>query len=317
MTYLKVLKSCNLKPTTEQTADILKSPYARLLEPYQAGLEAVLLHHSVIDQHHYVIFEEAPGVSNRGFLWPGSVEIGNDLGVVAAVASSGTFEPVYPAWEFDAGLASRVTRYCVDKGYRLAHGEQESNIIYIEGVDIYGRENADKFNEWNDLSLILRFRDNKPYLAFKAVCTTEPGDKYTYSPMNKAGAFRIAFGQYTAAWKAGIHGWGGWAHEALVQVGSVTGHRDLNKDGSRTGDKVDTGYDFAINQHGPSTVGVVGGSSAGCLVRQYMNDHNRFMNLLTGGRDGDPRYWRDHGYAWDTVVIDGGDFHRSKWGYGA
>jgi hypothetical protein len=203
----------------------------------------------------------------------------------------------------------------MDRNFVIASGEQENNIVYLEGVNLDGTLNDDTPDKWNDVSTVIRFRNNKPYLAFKATCTTEPGAHYTYNPMNPKGAFRIAFGQHLAAWADGYHGYDD--QPALVQVGMIKGHRDLNKDFSRAGDKTDIGDDFCVNQHGPYSSGNVGRSSAGCLVRESLDEHYRFMHLMTDGEDGDPRYHKSHAYRWDTTVLDGTEFAKSKWGYGA
>ena len=157
-------------------------------------------------------------------------------------------------------------------------------------------------------------KDNRPYLVYRSRATTEPGAHFTYNPMNPGGAFRIAFDQFPAAWMAGFHGRD--RRHALVQVGNVRGHRDKNMDGSRAGDAVVVGSNFGINQHGPYTTDRVGVSSAGCLVRATMPEHERFMRFLTSDEWGDARYLRDRNFRFTTTIIDGSDFARSKWGYG-
>lgn len=98
-----------------------------------------------------------------------------------------------------------------------------------------GSLNADKPNEFNDLRGVFEFyKGKKPRLLDAWEGTTEPGFKYTYKPMNQAGAARIAFGQYKA-WRVGTHG-NSEPHEALVQAASVKVHRDANKDMVRRGD---------------------------------------------------------------------------------
>lgn len=280
-----------------------------------------LAHYSLINGHHYVVLKEKASSGDRGFFWSPSVEILGDTAPDSAKRSTPSLASVksavvskLPTFDLKGDFASRVVGYMLSKGYNLDSGVQERNIIYLEGVNLDGKENDDRFNQWNDLSILLSFKNNSPYILFKATATTEPGDYYTFRPMNPGGAFRIAFDQFKAAWRAGYHGrddqW------ALVQAGEITGYRDFNKDGSRTGDRTDTGSSFAVNHHGSYTSGTVGRSSAGCLVREHRRDHERFMHFLTDARDGDPRYLRDKGYRWDATIIDGSDFAKSKWGYG-
>lgn len=71
--------------------------------------------------------------------------------------------------------------------------------------------------------------------------------------MNRLGAARIAFGQYKS-WQVGIHNADSpTAHAALKQVGELTVHRDLNKDGKRTGDRVFVGAASALTSIRAST----------------------------------------------------------------
>lgn len=171
----------------------------------------------------------------------------------------------------------------------------EINIIYIEGMNPDGTVNDDRMNEWNDLRIVYSFVDNTPKLLGMWKATTEPGWKYTLSPMNPSGAFRIAFGHYQA-WRVGWHK----DHEALIQVGEIKGHRDKNKDGYRTGDSVVTGL-FGVNQHHGWDMAQVNGASAGCLVGQSIAGHKQFMEIVKQ----DVRYQKDKGYVFWTAVLDG------------
>ena len=95
-------------------------------------------------------------------------------------------------------------------------------------------------------------------------------------------------------------------HPALVQVAPLPVHRDFNKDGKRTGDKVETGM-FGINQHGTRPAKVIGGVgnwSEGCLVGQYWPNHLKFIETLKQ----DARYQADNNFLFTTAVIDGDAF---------
>ncbi|MGL5926710.1 MAG: peptidoglycan-binding protein, partial [Chroococcidiopsis sp.] len=144
-------------------------------------------------------------------------------------------------------------------------------------------------NYFNDLRLVV---SNTGEIVGCWAATTEPGRYYTQNPMNPKGAARIAFGNYVDAWAIGRH----HTQDALVQVGNITVHRDLNKDGMRTGDKLDTGSSFGINQHTTSNNPLeIGKWSAGCLVTPSPTSHAKFMQLM---RDSGRKYF-------DTTIIPG------------
>ena len=192
-------------------------------------------------------------------------------------------------------LGLRILEYMQSKNYEI----KDLNIIYIEGVnpDTFAL-NSDTENYWNDTrNLILE----DGTVVMSAQATTEPGTYYTDNPLNPKGAARIAFGHYKEAWAFGMHK----KQKALVQVGEITVHRDLNKDGVRTGDKTYTGL-FEINQHTTgdspyaSIPDLVGRWSAGCLVGKVPKTHYEiFLPTL-----------RQFGYpVWDTTVLDGSLLH--------
>jgi hypothetical protein len=178
----------------------------------------------------------------------------------------------------------------------LKHRIKAHNIIYIEGVDPDTFvENSDVPDLWNDVRCVIR-DDGEILLC--AIATTEPGRFFTENPMNPGGAARIAFGQYLDAWTFGSHGRS--RQDALVQCGEIKVCRDLNQDYRRTGDRVDCGDDFGVNQHttvnSPNTIGQW---SAGCLVGRYPQTHAKFMDLC-----------RTSGYkTFDTTIFDGSELH--------
>lgn len=201
-------------------------------------------------------------------------------------------------WRLDNSLASRIIKYMVAKDYHVTKGEKLYNIVYLEGADDDGTPNADTPNLWNDLRLIVEIKkDGVPKIVNAWSATTEPGRKYTVSPLNSSGAFRIAFGQYKA-WKVGTHK----DHEALVQCSNLSGFRDGNKDFARTGDKAVSGH-FGINQHWGYDMATVEGASAGCLVGKTRNGHREFMEIIKRDR----RYAVNSNYIFLTTIIPGDD----------
>ena len=187
-------------------------------------------------------------------------------------------------------VGSRILDYMIQRNYRV----RDFNIIYIEGVDpdTFALNN-DIPDLWNDTrNVIMRGGE----IVISAVATTEPGRFYSQQPMNPNGAARIKFGQFQDAWIIGKH----HQQEALVQCNPIAVHRDLNKDGYRTGDNIQTGL-FGINQHttsnGPSTIGRW---SAGCLVGRYPVTHKKFIELCR----------RSGAKLFDTTVLDGSELHR-------
>jgi hypothetical protein len=150
------------------------------------------------------------------------------------------------------------------------------NIVYFEGINTdLVSTNDDKLDEWNDVRCIIT-DDGDVLMAAQA--TTEPGRYYTFNRMNLKGAFRIQLDkQFKDAWTFGKH----FRQDALVQCGTISGHRDDNEDGKRTGDLVDVGSGFGVNQHTTNAApGLVGKWSAGCLVGRYPTTHATFLEIL-------------------------------------
>jgi putative peptidoglycan binding protein len=195
-------------------------------------------------------------------------------------------------------LASQVVRYMLAQGYFVSAGDRRYNIVYIEGADKNGKPNNDAFNEWNDRRIIIEVSQGTPRIIGNWLATTEPGSTYTYHPMNPGGCFRIAFGQYKA-WQFGRHG--RTQYPALVQCAEISGYRDRNEDGSRTGDLFVTGDNFGVNQHHGWDMAFIDNASAGCLVGQSIEDHKKFMDVLRT----DKRYQANNSYIFYTTVIAG------------
>ncbi|MEZ4919140.1 MAG: hypothetical protein R2792_08545 [Saprospiraceae bacterium] len=206
-------------------------------------------------------------------------------------------------------LSKRVLRYMRDQGYWIARSPEMYNIVYVEGMNADGRENADTFDHWNDRRLVIRILPGgKPQMLVNDQSTTEPGKYYTTYPLHKYGAARIAFGQYKA-WAIGLHQ--GW-QPALVQRKNVKVHRDLDKNGARSPkDIIDIGSTFGINHHSthPNYIPyLVGKYSAGCLVGRRYYWHMLFLNTIKK----DIRYLHNRSYLFMTAVLPGDDLVRNQ-----
>jgi len=200
-------------------------------------------------------------------------------------------------------FAGRIIKYMQQNQYFVAVGRQKYNIVYVEGANSDGTPNNDQFNQWNDRRIVIEIASATPKIIGNWIATTEPGDYYTQHPMNAQGAARIAFGQYKA-WRVGTHGRSGSdPHEALCQVADLKVHRDRNKDGFRSGDPIDVGANFGINQHWGYDQRLVGKASAGCLVGQSREEHRAFMKLIKQDR----RYQMNTNYSFMTTIINGDD----------
>lgn len=194
-------------------------------------------------------------------------------------------------------LGSRVAlAFKKNPSYQLETSPGRLNIVYIEGMDPDGKRNDNAPNVFNDLRILLAFEQEKPVIKGIWEATTEPGRYWTEHPMNPGGAFRIAFGQYTA-WQYGeYHG-----APALIQAGKITGYRDANKDYKRDGDKTDTGDYFGVHHHGGYNYphDDLGRSSAGCLVGRTVAGHAEFMRILAT----DPRYKANRNFMFTATIF--------------
>jgi hypothetical protein len=199
-------------------------------------------------------------------------------------------------------LASRIVKYMQAKQYKVFTEPKEFNIVYVEGLNEDGTVNDDAPNVFNDRRMVIEVVNGVPKIVNHWQATTEPGNRYTFRPMNDGGAARIQFGQYKA-WSVGIHG-NSEPHEALVQVDEIFVCRDFNKDFKRTGDKVDKGL-FGVNQHWGYDLPVddIGPASAGCLVGRRRTGHKEFMAIIKQ----DNRFKSDSDYVFWTTIIAGDD----------
>lgn len=207
-----------------------------------------------------------------------------------------------PLLQLGNDLASRILKYMQAKRYQIDIGEQEYNIIYVEGMNIDGSLNDDAPNQFNDLRIVIEVINGIPKITGRWEGTTEPGSRATHNPVISSGAIRIKFGQYKS-WRVGIHGLGrASAHEALVQVTPVSVHRDFNRDFKRTGDRVDTGL-FGINQHWGFDFpkNDIKSTGAGSLIGRTKTGHKEFMQLVKQ----DSRFLLNRRYVFVTTIIPG------------
>lgn len=208
-----------------------------------------------------------------------------------------------------ANLAGRIFRYMRRKNFWFARLPRYINIVYVEGINQNGTLNDDRPNAFNDRRIVIGVEGGVPVERCNFEGTTEPGRHFTVNPMNRLGAARIAFGQYKS-WRVGVHNATRPSrHEALVQVGPVRVHRDLNRDFVRTGDAVFEGSNFGINQHQgfDTPVNNIGVASAGCLVGRLNAQHRAFMTIVKT----DPRFRATQGYRFLTTVIAGDDLRNT------
>jgi putative chitinase len=194
-------------------------------------------------------------------------------------------------------LAHHIIAAMERKGYQIDRGQNEINIVYVEGINPDGTPNDHEENKWNDLRLLIRFEGDEPRIIGKWAATTEPGRYYIDHPLNPGGAARVELGQYRA-WQVGIHR---GDHEALVQTGGpVTVCRDTHRDGFRsTDDDVRQTGEFGINQHWGYDLPEVDRASAGCLVGQSKIGHREFMALVKT----DPRFLADRKFVFISALL--------------
>lgn len=196
----------------------------------------------------------------------------------------------------------RLIAICEKAGYKIFKKPGELNIIYLEGLTMAPtlEKNQDQLDGWNDVRMLVDFVDNSPRILFWQVATTEPGRAATMSEAarKRGGVARIAFGQYYECWAMG---WHKGKHEALVQIAPIKVHRDVDRNGIRTGDPID--YATGINQHSTQEGfkgDRVGFWSEGCLVGRSKKLHRRFIALLKT----DPRYLsRPKTFRFSSIIL--------------
>lgn len=219
-------------------------------------------------------------------------------------------------------IANRLYAALSSKGYPVAKGEGETNIIYLRGGDSDGKPTGNRINEWSDTRFVLMFRGGEstpvggsadlrgvanpkgqPYIAGAWKATIKPGLPAIRNPLGKHGAAFIEDGYYSA-WRLGMHrGIFGRTERGLVQVAPVKFRRDVNRNGDVTGEPVQTGM-IGLNQHSGSNSKNVDETSYACLAGQSSDGHlNQFIPLL----ENDPRYKLDSRHMFGTAILSVGD----------
>lgn len=207
-------------------------------------------------------------------------------------------------------VANRLYAAMQRKGYPIAKGEGETNIIYVRGGNINGQPTGNRINEWSDTRFVLMFRNGQPYIAGAWKATIKPGLPAIRNPLGKRGAAFIEDGYYEA-WRLGIHqGIFGRRERGLVQVAPVNFRRDVNRDGNVSGEPVQNGM-IGLNQHSGSNSKEVDKTSYACLVAQSSEGHlEKFIPLL----ENDPRYKRNSQHMFGTAILSIGDVRSTTQG---
>jgi hypothetical protein len=227
---------------------------------------------------------------------------------VAKALLSANPKTLYPLKTNGGDFAARIVRAMIARGHWIQRHPDCLNIVYVEGMDPDGRPNGNVENHFNDLRILIRINDaGMPVVEGNWIATTEPGRHFTFNlaPGVKVGAARIALGQHKA-WVVGVHnGASVNGHEALIQAGMLTVHRDKDKNFKRDNDPVDTNNNFGINQHRAfgEPVTNIGLASAGCLVGHKRGEHETFMRLLKK----DARFLNSAAYRFMTTVMEARD----------
>ena len=209
---------------------------------------------------------------------------------------------------------NKIAQFCATQyNAPLCPTEGAVNIVYLEGLNPDGTENADHIDEWNDLRVLVGMVEGDWKILFSQIATTEPGRFYTVKPLNKKGAARIAFGHHPTAWAHDLHK---GKQPALVQRRSTLIHRDLNRDGKRNpSEKPHQSGLIGLNQHSTKPDykgGTIGKYSAACLVGMDYEAHITFLQMTKF----DPRYLASETigqeYLYDIWALPGDEFAKFK-----
>ena len=198
-------------------------------------------------------------------------------------------------------LAEKVIACCETRGYTLARGRGEINLIGIEGMNLDGTLNPDTNDKWNDLVGILRFHNGQPHFDALYQATTEPGWHYTNDPPDGVDAVaRLDTGFHAKLWQVGLHR----GYEALVQ-GDNTARlvRDRNRNFLRD-DQVSNERWNGINLHTTKTTGWTGSASpdsigqwsAGCVVIYKPDDFLQLMEFVKQSKQYQQNQYHDFNF---------------------
>lgn len=181
-------------------------------------------------------------------------------------------------------LARKIINYAKSKGWVVRSGARRYNIFYIQGMDLDGKLNKQRFNAFDDLRVVVEDIDNTPRIVGMWEATTKAGLYYYKNPLNPKGTARIVPGQYRS-WLDGYHK-GNPHHPALVQTAATI---LVN----RQGYGMDRGF-FGVNQHGVIGKDLpkdnVWNASAACLVSRTWSGHLEFMRIIKSDAEYSPSY---------------------------
>lgn len=193
-------------------------------------------------------------------------------------------------------LASKIIRAMERKGYAVSAAPGTFNMIYVEGMDVDGTPNHNRFNAFDDIRVLIQVADGGvPKIVHVGEATTEPGKFWTDNRMNPDGAFHIALGPQTC-WRMGEY------HNApaLVQCLPIKGYRDGQNHYRREGPLL-TEPDIGVHHHGGYNLSRddLGRSSAGCQVERLVSGHLQSMTILKS----DARYRANPNFVFTSTVL--------------
>jgi len=121
-------------------------------------------------------------------------------------------------------------------------------------------------NTFDDFMYVIFKNEKLQWVVYQFTITTEAGEYYLKNPMNSQGTAIVVPGQYSKAYKLGLHK----KYPALVQAAPIKVYRDSNRDTIHDLEPstIQKGV-FAINIHHASDKGTstkIDKWSAGCMV---------------------------------------------------
>lgn len=168
----------------------------------------------------------------------------------------------------------QIIRTAKKKGYSIDNRPYKLNLIGV-------RNSAATSQKYFDDKIAYFYYDNNGKL-FGKVCpaTTDPSTYWLNQPMNEQGAAILKSGEYTNAWKIGLHK---GKYTALVEDKPVTVIRDNDRNSLINYFAPTTTGVYGINIHrasiGKNNVLEIGQDSAGCQVFRDLADFNEMMKL--------------------------------------
>jgi hypothetical protein len=211
-----------------------------------------------------------------------------------------------PTLNLGDDLAGRVVKYMIRKGYNISCWPGTHNIVYIEGVDLDGKENADEINHFNDLRMVIQIDADLPKIVGSWEATTEPGIVSGLKNNGIKSDIRIRFGQYKA-WQVGEFIASFASQDSLVQQAPIMVYKDENADGVRTGDNLEKVL-HGINQNHANDAPITDVNiwGMGGLVGRTASGHRKFMEIILQ----DIRYQQNKNYMFETTIIAGDDLNK-------